>query len=86
MAKKKGKIAKDAQARNMDRADGMDEETIETNLAGLHFMEKMVQAILSMKAKIRRMQDERGFTWNAWAGSYFVDEVLAEVGHCEEEK
>lgn len=60
-------------------------EPIETNVAGLEMMARMLEAIQEMRKKIRSLQNERDFCWNDWDYSYTVDRLLVEAGVDEEE-
>jgi hypothetical protein len=68
-----------------DPRTGEREETtmsgeIETNLEGLKMMARMVEAIQTMRERIRELQNERDFTWNDWPYSYTVDRLMEESG------
>jgi len=60
-------------------------DPIETNVAGLEMMSRMLEAIQTMREKIRSLQNERDFTWNDWNYSYTVDRLLADAGVDDED-
>lgn len=60
-------------------------EPVETNLAGLEVMHRMLDALLEMRERIRSLQNEKDLCWNDWAYSYTVDALLTEAGVVEED-
>lgn len=61
-------------------------EPIETNVAGLEMMARMLEAIQTMREKIREAQNAKDCTWNDWDYSYTVDRLLSEAGvDCEDD-